>query len=279
MHQARLPLLLVSGEIPISAEARPCSVMAPMRVLPHRWVLSRFFRVGLVLGIMTSVAWAQDYRSLLIRSPYSLSFGATVVGEAADRQTITLLNTGAAGVQIDKIVVTGDFAETTDCPQSPAYLAQNQPCGIDVTFRPASPGFAPGTVSVFHDRSPHPLTVSLTGLGTLNGSIVKISLSSLNFGDQKTHTASVPQTITVSNTGGKGVLVSAIRIEGDFKIVSASTCKEGQDSLAPGSSCTVVVTFNPLGVGTREGRINFIDDAAGSPRTIMLIGFGRQQIN
>jgi hypothetical protein len=226
--------------------------------------------------MVTSAAPAQDFRSSLIRAPYSISFGEVTVGKTSDPQTITVLNTANSGGQINKITVTGDFTQTTNCPTPPASVAQNETCGVDVTFRPMAAGPASGTVSIFHDRSPDPLTVSLTGSGTLNVSSVKASSSSLNFGEQDVGMMSMPQTITMSNAGKKTILVSAVNLDGDFTMMTNSTCESIEGTLAPGSSCTVVVTFTPLEVGKREGSLKFTDDGADSPQTVALTGIGKQ---
>jgi hypothetical protein len=229
------------------------------------------------LGVGASVASAQDFRSSLALAPYLVSFGEVSVGKASDPQTITLLTTGGSGEQIDKITVAGDFSQTNDCPVAPALLAQNQTCGIQVTFKPAAPGPASGTVSLFHDGRADPITVSLKGTGTLNTSSVRISPSSLNFGEQSIGTPSAPQTLTLSDSGKKTLLFSAIDGDGDFTIMPSSTCKTFGGSLEPGASCTVVVTFTPLGTGKRSGKIAFTDDAGDSPQSVPLTGMGKEQ--
>jgi hypothetical protein len=231
----------------------------------------------LVLRIGASAASPQDYRSSLVVGPYSVSFGEVPVGKTTDSQTITLLNTGSTGSQIDKITVTDDsFSQTNNCPLPAASLAKNQTCGVTVTFTPKRPGPASGTVSVLHDRNPNPLKVSLTGSGTLNASAVTFSPSSLNFDEQKEGTPSMLQQISMSNTGQKTLLVSSIAVDGDFTIMPGSTCESLQGSLAAGSSCTVVVTFTPLGIGKRQGELTFTDDAPDSPQGIALTGIGKQ---
>jgi hypothetical protein len=228
-----------------------------------------------ILGAAASVAWAQDFRSSLVLGPYSLSFGDVVVGKASDPQTITLLSTGTAGAQIDEIAITGPFRQTNNCPVSPASLAKDETCGIEVTFRPTAAGSASGTVSVFHDRSADPLKVSLTGIGTLNPSSVKFSPPSLKFDEQNIGTTSEPQSVKLESVGEKTLLISSIGVEGDFTIMPRSTCESLVGSLASNDSCTVVVTFTPLGPGKREGAIVIEDDAPDSPQRVPLTGMGR----
>jgi len=222
-------------------------------------------------------AWAQDFRSSLVLAPYAVDFGEVAVGKASDPQTITLLNTGSAGGRVDKITLAGDgFSQTSNCPISSAPLAKNQTCGIEVTFKPASAGPASGSISVFHDGISDPLKVTLTGSGTLHASAVTFSPHSLDFGEQPVGTSSKPQTLTMSNTGQKTLLVTAINSDGDFTILPGSTCETLQASLDAGATCTLNVTFTPLGPGSRQGHLIFTDDARGSPQKVALTGTGKQ---
>jgi hypothetical protein len=127
---------------------------------------------------------------------------------------------------------------------------------------------------VFHDGSPYPLTVSLSGSGTLRQAALQLSATALNFGEQDLATVSSPQTITLSNPGEKALLMSGIAVTGDFTMMSSSTCDPGQSSLAPGANCTIVIAFGPLKTGKREGQLTIKDDASGSPQVIALTGLG-----
>ncbi len=237
----------------------------------------RLLGIGMVfLSMLAPRISAQDSRSSLIRAPYSLSFGEATVGKAGDPQTITLLNTGTAGVQINKIAVTGDFSQTNNCPVSPTQLTLNQTCSIEVTFKPSSAAPALGTGSVFHDGNAIPLTVSLSGAGTLSVPTVTIYPFALSFPEQMTRPQSAPQTVTISNSGKRPLRFSSINVDGDFTIMPSSTCESLSGSLAPDANCSAVVTFTPLGVGKHDGQITFTDDAEDSPQHVALSGIGRQ---
>ncbi len=247
-------------------------------VLPVSGRLCRFVGIGaFLLALGTVAASAQDFRSSLVLSPYTVDFGEIAIGKTSDPQTVTLLNSGSAGGQVDKITLSGDgFRQTSNCPSSSVPLAKNQTCGIEVTFKPTAAGPATGTVSVFHDGNPDPLKVTLTGSGSLHASAVTFSPDSLDFGEQPVGTSSKPQTLTMSNTGQKTLLVTAVNSDGDFTIMPGSTCETLQGSLEAGSNCTLLVTFSPLGPGKREGHLIFTDDAAGSPQKVALTGTGKQ---
>ena len=228
------------------------------------------------LAVPVAVAFAspQDFRSPLVLSPYSVSFGEVQVGKTTPPQTVTIVNTSASTVHITNIALTRHFTQTNNCPTPPASLAKNDSCQIQVVFEAAAAESYSGLLAVYHDAKGSPLTVGLAGAGALGGWEIAVSPSSLNFPEQKVGTPSVPQTIAVSNTGTKPLLISNISVAGDFTIMPSSTCELLDGPLAVKSSCTAVVTFTPLGAGRRDGRVTITDDAENSPLTVQLTGTG-----
>lgn len=229
-----------------------------------------------LLGAASMLASGQSFRSTLVLSPYSLAFGEVTVRKTTDAQTITLLNSGPTKVQIDRITISGPFTEKNNCPMAPATLGQNQTCGVEVSFVPSAPGRASGSVSVFHDGSANPLEVALAGAGTLEVAAPEFSPGSVNFDEQSVGVSSSPQTVTLKNAGKRALVVATVSSEGDFSILPTSTCASLSSPLAPSGSCTIVVTFAPLGTGKRQGSIAVQDDAANSPQRIPLSGSGRE---
>jgi hypothetical protein len=228
----------------------------------------------IVLLMAPTALFAQDFRSPLILSPYSVSAGEVLVGKTSSPQIVTLVNTGPDVVHITDAVITGDFTETNGCPVPPAGLGHNETCTIEITFRPRAVGPASGTLTVSDDIPGGPLTVVLSGSGTLGTPKVKIAPSSLTFPEQKQGITSAPQTATISNSGQRALLISNISVSGDFTILPSSTCEALVGSLATNSSCTLAVTFAPLGSGTRAGQVTITDDAENSPQKLLLSGIG-----
>jgi hypothetical protein len=220
------------------------------------------------------LASGQDFRSPLILSPYSVSFGERQAGEASPPQTVTVVNIGASPVHITSIAITGDYTQTNDCPAPPAALAKNDACQIQIVFKPSAAENCSGVLTVSHDAAGSALRATLSGTGVLAGSEIMVSPSSLEFPDQKIGTRSAPQTLTVSNPGEIRALISNIDADGDFTIMPSSTCLVLGGYLAAKANCTVVVTFTPLGLGERKGKVKFTDDAKNSPQTVPLTGMG-----
>jgi len=203
-------------------------------------------------------------------SPTSLTFGNEPVGSTSASQTITLTNpdNNVSGVpEVPAIQSSGDFQYQTGC-ESETVLTTNSPCPITVTFTPTAPGTRTGTLIVTY-TSPvaATLTASLTGTGV--GAVASLSATSLTFPAQTVSTQSGPQTITLTNTGNAALSSLAIARSGPF--AERNTCPA---SLAGGASCTISVTFSPLGPGSQTGTITLTDSAPGSPQTIALSGTG-----
>jgi hypothetical protein len=230
---------------------------------------------GILFFALASTAFAQDYRSSIIMGPYSASFAEVVVGKTSDSQTVTLLNSSDSGGQIDKIEIAGPFTYMTDCPNLPTTLTKNQTCGVTVFFNPTTTGPVTGTLSVFHDKSTDPLKVALTGTGTSNPSSVRFAPASVDLGQQNLGGTSKPQTVTLTGSGEKTLLITEISVEGDFTIMPESTCERLIGSPTPKANCTVVVTFTPLGTGKRQGAVVVKDDAPDSPQRVALSGTGK----
>ncbi|HMC68423.1 MAG TPA: choice-of-anchor D domain-containing protein, partial [Mycobacteriales bacterium] len=97
--------------------------------------------------------------------------------------------------------------------------------------------------------------------------------SSVAYADQIVGTTSAPQDLTLTNNGGAPLTITSITLSGDFQRVSVGTGDCGA-ALAPGSSCTIRVTFTPSAVGSRSGTVTVNDNAANSPQTASLSGNG-----
>ena len=63
-------------------------------------------------------------------------------------------------------------------------------------------------------------------------------------------------------------------ISGDFAFAAGTTCANSQ-TLAPGASCAMNVTFTPSSKGQRSGFIKIVDNAQNSPQFVSLSGNGK----
>ena len=200
-------------------------------------------------------------------SETSVTFSNVAVNTSSVAQTVTLINTGTATLNISSIGVSGDFAQANNCGTS---LAAGADCGLTITFTPTATGTRNGTLTIIDNAAGSPQQVALTGSGvTASGPVASLSLTSLSFGNQVVNTSSPVQTITLSNPGKASLTITLVGISGDF--TQTNTCGT---SLTAGTSCVLTVTFTPATTGALGGTLSITDNASGSPQQVALTGTG-----
>jgi archaellum component FlaF (FlaF/FlaG flagellin family) len=199
-------------------------------------------------------------------SPTSLTFPTQLVFTSSKAQPVTLTNSGLGILNITKIAVNGQFAQTNNCGST---VKPGADCTISVTFKPKTKGTLTGSVSVTDNAPASPQTIPLTGTGTY----VDLTPMSENFGTQPVGTKSMPKRITLTNKGSVAVSISGISITGadpgDF--AETNTCGK---SVAAGGSCFIKVTFKPVVKGKRTADVSIGDNGGGSPQKVSLTGTG-----
>jgi hypothetical protein len=199
-------------------------------------------------------------------TPSSLTFPLQLVNTKSKPQIATLTNTGQDTLQISNISASAPFAQTNNCS---TYLSVNNSCQIQVVFDPTDKGPANGTLSVSDNAPDSPQTTALSGSAT----VVKLSTTGINFGDQKVGTKSQPAPVQLTNEGRSELSISQIAIagtdSGDFS--QTNNCGKG---LTSGHSCTIKVTFGPTEQGQRSAQLTITDNGGGSPQGVQLAGNG-----
>ena len=200
-------------------------------------------------------------------APASLIFTAQQVGTSSAAQAVTLTNPGTLTLNVGTIQITGDFAQTNNCPPS---LTANSSCTIKISFKPTASGTRSGTLAITDNALGSPQTVTLSGTGSAASSpVAAVTPASLAFPVQPVTTSSTPRALTLTNTGNAPLNVGTIQITGDFSQIN--NCPS---SMTANSSCTINVTFLPTAFGTRNGAITIADNAQGSLQTANLSGVG-----
>jgi hypothetical protein len=145
-----------------------------------------------------------------------------------------------------------------------------------VTFAPAAAGSRSASLLVTDNASGSPQTVSVNGTGVTPATTLSLSASSLAFGQENMAASTLPQTVTLSNTGKATLSISSITVAGanpgDF--AQTNTCGA---SVAAGTNCSLSVTFAPAAMGSRTASLSISDNASGSPQTVSLTGTGIPQ--
>ena len=108
---------------------------------------------------------------------------------------------------------------------------------------------------------------------------VSVSTHSLDFGTIAIGHTSLPQAITVTNSGQAPLVISSAVLaganKGDYN-VTGDTCSG--HTIAAGGTCTTTLTFTPGGTGARVAQLGYTDNASGSPHTIALSGSGTHRV-
>jgi len=91
-----------------------------------------------------------------------LSFDNQVVGTTSAGQSITLSNTGSAGLHIHGIAVAPPFSQSNTCGSS---VAAGATCTINVTFTPTTEDDFSSNVSISDNARGSPQTIGLNGTG------------------------------------------------------------------------------------------------------------------
>lgn len=218
---------------------------------------------------------------VLTPSALSLTFSDTVTGQKSVSQSITLTSSGDQAVSFQSVSITGanpaDFQENDNCV-STVVLQPQHSCSIFVIYAPTSVGSSLATLNVMDSAVGNPQQYGLSGTGVAPPTPTPaVSLNppgTFNLAGTTTQgTTSVPQNLTVSNSGTAPLHVTSIGVSGlnasDFS-VSGSNCV--RTAVAVGANCVIPVTFAPLAVGVRTTTLTITDDALNSPQLVTING-------
>jgi Beta-propeller repeat/HYDIN/CFA65/VesB-like, Ig-like domain len=140
------------------------------------------------------------------------------------------------------VYVAGDTF-STDFPITPSVMSTGYTGGsYDAWIAKIGPQNAPGLTAV-----PNPVL----------------------FASQEINTTSTPSILKVGDAGSASLNISEISITGPF----AETSQCGS-TVSAGAQCAIDVSFTPTAIGTQTGALVSSDNAAGSPHTVKLSGFG-----
>lgn len=101
-----------------------------------------------------------------------------------------------------------------------------------------------------------------------------LSATTLSFGSVLAGSSSVPQTLTLTNSGSAPLAISSVNATGPYS--QTNNCPA---SLASGALCRINVTFTPTASGSLPGTIALATNAPGSPQTITLTGTGTAPVS
>ncbi len=201
-------------------------------------------------------------------------FNSVVVGSTSVSQQETVTNTGGSPVTLGTITATTDYA-ITGASCSGATLAPNgaSSCTFAIQFTPSKAGDRPGQLSVPNAATGATAVATLDGTGLTPG-MLSFSPTSVAFGATAVGSSTAAPAVTVTNTGGVPVhLTAAPTANGDFSATGGS-CAQATTLAPNGGTCTVVVTFTPSTTGNRSGTLSLANDGTPALATAGLAGAG-----
>jgi YVTN family beta-propeller protein len=219
-------------------------------------------------------------REALIRLTGQPSFADQVLGTVSAPQTISVTNTGTIDLTVGALSISptntnssaSDFQVSAGC----GTLIPNANCLINVSFSPtASIGSKAATLNVASNASNASAgTTSLSGNAiAVPAPVVRLSATSLGFGTAIVGGASSSQALTLTNAGGLPLSITSIVSSGG-EYSQTNNCPIPPASLNPMQSCSINITFKPLGLSGRVGSLSITSNATPSTNIVPLTGTG-----
>lgn len=213
-----------------------------------------------------SAAAFKDSQAPLAITPAAVDFKSVVVGQK-NSQTVTVSNSGGSAVDLRSVHVSGSGFQLAS-GKLPATLPPGGKARFTVSFAPAAPAAADGTLVLYSSGSKHPLKVVLSGSGQKAEPGLLASPASVRFGTRATGSANF-ETVSLRNTGNVGLKVQSVSVGNTA--FSVSGFAPGA-SLAPGQQLNVQVCFRPTGSGSWSSSISVAASSIASPVTLPVSG-------
>jgi hypothetical protein len=202
----------------------------------------------------------------------------TTQGATSAPVVVTVTNSGNATLNVNTVSLTGanasDFALVSNMCNG-ATVAAKATCTVGITFTPTATGARQASLQIADNAPATPQSFALSGTGvspTPTAPAVVISPASVAVAGTQ-GTASNFTNVVISNSGNSPLHISGVAFGGAnvSEFVNPSSPCVGAP-IAPNASCSISVTFAPLGVGTRTETVTITDDAPNSPQAFTVNG-------
>ncbi len=220
--------------------------------------------------VLTGTSVVPAVRLIGLDSP--INFGDQIVGTSSAAVTPSIRNTGTAPLTVSGLSVTGanagDFVLAGACPIIPVGGS----CSVSLTFNPTAVGVRNAQINVLSNavNATTSNTIALTGNGIpAPAPRVDFNITAIAFGNTIFGGAAPSQVVTLTNGGTLPLAVQSLLSSPEF--VQMNNCPA---TLAPQQTCSVMISFTPLGLGQREGELILTSNTATSPNRIPLTGVG-----
>src|SRR6185437_7625178 len=193
----------------------------------------------------------------------SLGFGSVQMGSTPTMSEV-LTNTGNASVSITSAAATGAGYSLSGMSM-PVTVAAGGTATFSVKLSPQTAGTASGNVAITSNASNASLNIPLSATVVTAGSLTS-NPSSVSFGSVLTG-SSTPSTVTLTNSGGSSITISAATVSGTGYSLSGMSVPA---TIAAGNTATFTVTLAPQNAGTATGSAVITSNASNGTLTIPL---------
>jgi len=212
-------------------------------------ITMRCLMILLMLSAAFKSAAAQSCLAI-IPANYTINFNKVAVGTTTLTQDIEVTNLCAPVVQVTSFTMPSTPGFMFIGGWAPISLEQGQNMIFEIRFAPPAAQTYTGTATV-DVQGYNPIVVTMNGTGFLADATPSWSASSLTFSNVSLGTTSPPQTVTLKNTGTKGLTLTSVYTDPPFSVVGFT----GNTNLKAGGSITFPVTLSPSFTGSFNGTL------------------------
>ncbi len=207
-------------------------------------------------------------------SSTAITFASQSVGSTSAAQTITVNNTGTAGLNFTGITLAGtnalEFTKSGTCSTANPVAAGSS-CTVTASFIPNTIGTKSANISLTHNATGSPNSITLSGTAAAAAApAISLSSTAFSFASQTVGSTSTAQTLTLSNTGTANLTINSVGFTGtnasEFSQATGTTCTNGV-SIAPSGNCLYKFTFNPMTSGNKTAGLSVAHNSPNSPST------------
>jgi hypothetical protein len=197
----------------------------------------------------------------------SVAFGEQRVGTRSPTQTIIVRNPGQDPVKVTNLrkigAHPGDFRVLA--PSLPFSIGAGNFVSFTASFQPTGAGLRNARLEISSDAcTKSKLSVSLVGTGAV--AKVLVDPNPIDVGTSPLDVQGAPVAVTVSNTGGAPLKITAVQVLGtdaeDFVLEDLPTMPA---TVPVAESFIFHVRMTPTAEGPRIARINILSDDPGAP--------------
>ncbi|MDE2428930.1 MAG: choice-of-anchor D domain-containing protein [Burkholderiales bacterium] len=208
----------------------------------------------------------------------TIQFSDTQIGTISAKHTTTLTNAGTSAFKISSVVLSGtqpgDFSLSGSCVAN-LVVSPNAGCTIDMSFQPAGAGNKSADLLVVTDGGTQ-LNLHMTGTGVaipVKSIALTITPQSFDFGSSNVGGSGVTKRFTLSNPSTSAISLSNASFSGPFSaVVDSTSCPQFPFSLAPMTSCELVVNYAPALLGAANGSVLISSGDSNATWTISFAG-------